>query len=179
MKIVKIFFISLLLLELLNAMTTKVEENHLKKVYKVLKSEKAEHCMKPGLAVDWNYTSEHVDAGVISNVHIDIFTPLIEGVLKVNIKSVGVDRLDFEEQHMTFELSSDQKNQFPIDLEVLASVDGEYFLTFELSVEGKGGRIFEVPVHFGTPLQKQSAKNIELTQDGMAISIAKAVEEIE
>lgn len=177
MKTIKTFIMSSLLLVSLNAMTTKVEENDKKKVYQVLKSKKMEHhCIKPGLAVDLNYTSEHVDTGSIANVNIIIFTTLTKGTLKVNIKSF--DRLDFEEKNFEFKLSSEEKNQFPIDLEVLSSVDGEYFLTLELSVEGQGGRIFEVPVHFGTIVQKPQAKNIEKTQSGVTISVSKAVEEI-
>jgi hypothetical protein len=159
-----------------NAMTAKVVENREKRVYKVLKSEKEEHCMKPGLAVNLEYSSEHVDAGSISNVNITIFTALTEGILKVTIKSL--DGLDFEEKSLEFKLSSDTKNQFPINLEVLSSVDGEYFLTFELSVEGKGGRIFEVPVNFGTIIQKPQVKNFEKAENGVNITVSKAIEEI-
>lgn len=159
----------------LSAMTKKVLENE-KHVYEVLRSEKVTHCMKPGLSVDLEYRSEHVNVGASANVSISIVTGLKEGTLAVNVKSL--EGLVFEERNLAFQLSAEQENRFPLNFQVFSSTDGEYFLTLELSVQGKGRRIFEVPVKFGTILQKPRATNIETTEEGTTISISKAVEEI-
>jgi len=176
MKLIKIVMVSALLLASLTAMTAKVEEQAEKRVYQVLKSEKVDHCTKPGLPVELEYSSEHVDTGVVSNVNITIFTTLIEGVLKVNVKAL--EGLDFEEKDFRFKLSKEEKNEFSLALEVLSSINGKHYLTFELSVEGKGGRIVEVPVKFGTIMSKPQATNVEKTQSGVNISVSKAIEEI-
>lgn len=176
MNIIKIVMLISLLLVNLNAMSKKVLENDNKQVYEILHSDKVTHCMKPGLSVNLEYTSEHVNVGASANVAIVISTALQEGTLAVKVKSL--EGLIFEERNLEFQLSSKEENRFPINFEVSSAMEGEYFLTLELFVKEKGRRIFEVPVKFGTILQKPLASSIETTEDGRVITVSKAIEEI-
>ncbi|HHD81886.1 MAG TPA: hypothetical protein ENK94_01700 [Campylobacterales bacterium] len=163
-----------------DAMTAKVDEEReaTKKIYTVLKSEKKDHCMKPGLAVDMSYSSEHVDVGSLSEVKMILTTGMTEGVLEVKIKALDANALDFEEKDFEFKLSKETANVFPIDLELSSVEDGLYYLTVFTSVEGKGGRVFEIPVKFGVIPEKVESKNVIKTKSGVAITVSAAEEEI-
>lgn len=178
MKTLKIVLLSSLLAMSANAMTAKVNEEGSKTVYNVLKSEDKGHCVKPGLAVDLNYTSEHVDVGDASNVNIVIETGFTEGVLKVNIKSLEAKGLEFEEQNLEFQLSKDKENKFPLNLALSSTENGLYYLTLFISMEGKGGRVFEVPVKFGETVKSLKKDPIQKTESGVAITVSNAEEEI-
>lgn len=177
MKTLKILLVSVLLLGVLvNAMSSKVKVRDTTS-YKVLKGDSKESYMKPGLAVNLSYTSEHVDVGEISDVNITITTTLDEGVLKVNLKSLEENKLDLEEQNLEFTLLKGD-NDFPIHLQLSSENEGSYYVTIFVSLEGEGGRVFEVPVNIGTTSEKLSAKSVEITDKGIAVTSSSAEEEI-
>jgi len=181
MKIFKSITTAATLVISAHGMTAKVDEDmkqSSKTVYNVLKSEKHDHCVKPGLSVDLHYTAEHVNLGATSNVKAVIKTGLTEGVLQVRTKSIKQEKLVFDAKEFEFELSNKGDNIFSISLEATSEDDGEYFITIFTSVEGKGGRVFEIPVKFGVIPEKVLSKNVTKTKSGVAIIVSAAEEEI-
>lgn len=177
MKILKTLAIATLLTQVgAMAMTSKIK-SETKTVYEVLEGDSQSTYMKPGLAVNLTYTSEHVDVGEVSDVNISITTQLSEGVLKVNLKSLEEGIMDVEEKNLEFKLSKGE-NVFPINLQLSSENEGKYYLTVFISLEGQGGRVFEVPVKIGTISKKISTKNVEITDQGVAVSSSPAEEEI-
>jgi len=176
MKILQIILVSTLLVSVsANAMTAKVKEES-KTVYEVLKGDSKGSYMKPGLSVNLSYTSEHVDVGELSDVNITITTILNEGTLKVNLKSLEEDS-EIEEQNLEFKLSKTE-NVFPINLQLSSENEGRYYITIFISLDGKGGRVFEVPLNIGKISEKMSSEPVERTDKGIAITSAPAEEEI-
>jgi len=177
MKLLKMLAIATLLTPVsMMAMTAKIKSDD-KKIYEVLKGDTRGSYMKPGLAVDLNYSAEHVEVGEVADINISIITHLSEGTLKVDLKSLE-EALNIEEKHLTFELSKGE-NVFPINLQVSSAQEGKYYVTVFILLEDNGGRVFDVPVQVGTVNQKLSTKNVEITDEGVAVSSSPAQEEIQ
>ncbi|CAA6820108.1 MAG: Unknown protein [uncultured Sulfurovum sp.] len=177
MKLLKMLVIATLLTQVgAMAMTAKIKDDN-KKIYEVLKGDTRSSYMKPGLAVDLIYSSEHVEVGEFSDINISIITDLNEGILKVNLKSLEDELIHIEEKNLEFKLSKSE-NIFPINLQVSSEEEGEHYLTVFISLEGHGGRVFDIPVKIGTISEKISTKPVEITDEGVAVSSSPAEEEI-
>jgi hypothetical protein len=177
MKILKILLTSTLLVTIpAMAMTSKIKEGT-KTVYTVLEGDSKDRYSKPGLAVNLSYKSEHVGVGEASDVNITITTALSEGTLKVKLKALENDEWDLEEKNLEFKLSKTE-NSFPINLQLSSENEGQYYLSVFVSLEGEGGRVFEVPVNIGNIKEKLSTKAVEITDKGTAVTSSAAEEEI-
>lgn len=177
MKTLKIILASTLMSSVVAfANTAKVQEPT-KKVYEVLEGNSKASEKKFGLAVDLTYKSQHVDVGEVSDVTINITTGLTEGTLKIKMNALDDALNGLDEELKEFKLS-ETNNRFTIDLKLSSAVDGRHYLNLLLNVEGKGSRVFVVPVNVGTLSSKVSNKAVEKTDKGIAISVSAAQEEI-
>lgn len=177
MKILKTLMIATLLTNIgAMAMTAKVKDEN-KVVYEVLEGDTKDIHGKPGLAVDVKYKSEHVDVGVSSDVNITISTGLSEGVLKVNLRALKENTIDLGEKDLEFTLTK-EANSFPLNLQLSSELNGIHYINLTMSVEGQGSRVITVPVNVGTISKKLENKAIERTDEGIAVSVGVAQEEI-
>ena len=159
------------------AMTSKVKAEDNKIVYEVLQGDNKAIYGKPGLAVDVNYKSEHVDVGVSSDVNITISTGLSKGILKVNVRALKENTIDLDEKDLEFKLTKGT-NSFPITLQLSSQENGIHYINLTMSVEGQGSRVVVVPVNIGKVSNKIDNKSVEKTEKGVAISVSSADEEI-
>lgn len=170
----KIFTMVVLVLLLTNvgamAMTAKVKDEN-KVVYEVIKGDSNDMKVKSGLAVDVEYTSEHVGVGVSANVTITITTGLTEGTLKVNIRALKENTTNLDEEDLEFRLTK-EKNSFLINLQFSSEIEGRHYINLTMTVEGRGSRVIVVPVNVGTISKKINNKAIEITANGEAISVS-------
>jgi len=158
------------------AMTSKVKSED-KVVYEVLVGDSSEVHGKLGLAVDVNYKSQHVDVGIPSDVNITISTGLSKGILKVNIRALEANSIDLEEKDLAFTLSKG-RNTFPINLQVTSQESGIHYINLTLLVEGEGSKVVAIPVNIGSVSNKIEGSAVEKTEQGAAISVSSAEEEI-
>ena len=179
MQILKTLVITTLLTNVgAMAMTSKVKADNNKVVYEVLEGNSNNVQGKPGLAVDVNYKSQHVDVGVNADVNITITTGLTQGVLKVNLRALKENTTNLGEKDLEFRLTKD-KNSFPINLQLSSEIDCIHYINLTMSVEGQGSRVVTVPVNIGTVSNKIENKAIDRTDKGVAISVSAAQEEIQ
>ena len=177
MKIVKTLLIAILLTSIgAMAMTNKVNDEN-KVIYEVLEGDTSKIELKPGLAVDVKYKSEHVDVGVNANINITITTGLSKGVLKVNLRALKENTTNLSEKDLEFTLTTGG-NTFPINFELSSEQSGIHYINLIMSVEGQGSRVVTVPVNVGTVSKKLDNKKIERTSTGTSISVSSAQEEI-
>lgn len=177
MKIIKTLVIATLLTNIgAMAMTSKVKDEN-KVVYNVLEGDTKNVHGKPGLSVDVQYKSEHVDIGVSSNINITITTALSVGVLNVNVRALKENTTDLNEENLEFKLVKGA-NIFPIDFQVSSEINGIHYINLTMSVEGQGSRVITVPLHVGTISSKLNNKAVKRTDKGVAISVGVAQEEI-
>ena len=133
---------------------------------------------KPGAPVDIRYTSEHVEAGDISNVDIVFTSSATQGTMKVNIKvDKNLNEHTSINKHLTFDLDKARK-EYPVHLEVSADEDGLYYVRILVSIKGNGMRAFAVPVYVGSAQVTKQNVTIEKTKRGENISVSKAEERI-
>ena len=158
------------------AMTSKVKSED-KVVYEVLVGDSSEVHGKLGLAVDVNYKSQHVDVGIPSDVNITISTGLSKGILKVNIRALEANSIDLEEKDLEFTLTKG-RNTFPINLQVASQESGIHYINLTLLVEGEGSKVVAIPVNIGSVSNKIEGSAVEKTEQGAAISVSSAEEEI-
>jgi len=158
------------------AMTSKVKSED-KVVYEVLVGDSSEIHGKLGLAVDVNYKSQHVDVGIPSDVNITISTGLSKGILKVNIRALEENSIDLKEKDLEFTLTKGT-NTFPINLQVTSQESGIHYINLTLSVEGQGSKVVAIPVNIGSVSNKIEGSAVEKTEQGAAISVSSAEEEI-
>jgi len=161
------------------ANTAKVTEPT-KHVYQVLDGESFnKHKKKLALAADLAYSSEHVGVDEISDINITITTSLQSGILQVNLSALDEDLKGLAKEDMEFKLSASEENSFPINLQVSSEVEGIHYINLTLSVEGEGANVFVVPVNVGEVANVLSNKKLETTDEGIAISVSQAQEEIQ
>ena len=177
MKIVKTLLIATLLTSIgAMAMTNKVNDEN-KVVYEVLEGDTSKIELKPGLAVDVKYKSEHVDVGMSADVNITISTKLNKGILKVNLRALKENTINVKQKDLEFTLTQGE-NSFPINLQLSSEDNGIHYINLTMSVEGQGSRVVTVPVNVGTVSKKLDNKKIERTSTGTSISVSSAQEEI-
>ncbi len=177
MKKLKMILILMLMMNLSAvAMTAKVKDED-KTIYRLLEGETQNQMGKPGLAVDLSYKSEHVEVGEVSDVNITLISQLKQGTLKVKVAPLNESLVGLEEQNFEFKLS-ESKRSFPINLQVGSSQSGIYYINLIVSLEGEGSRVLAVPVHIGETASKIENKQLERTDNGIAISVSSAQEEI-
>lgn len=177
MKTLKIILASTFLLSSsAMAMTAKASEDN-KKIYEVLEGDSSKIIGKPGLAVELKYKTQHVDVGVLSDVNMSIRTVLKTGMLKVKMKTLEDDLSGLKKEEFEFEIT-EEKQVFPLNLQLSSATEGRHYLTVYLSVEGEGGRVFDIPVYIGDSTKKISTKAIDRTEKGDPIIISVAEEEI-
>lgn len=178
MKTFKTILVGTLLTSVMSfANTAKVNEPT-KKIYQVLQGDSVDSDKKSGLAIDLKYKSQHVDVGESSDVNITLTTGLKEGTLNVKLRALDNQLEGIGKEDITFNLLNSKSNSFPINLEVSSEEEGIHYINVDLSVEGQGARVFAVPVYIGTVANKIENKAIEKTEEGAAISISNAEEEI-
>jgi len=170
MKPFKLFLLSSLLVSSLAiAMTSKVKEP------KTVEGTSVGKYQKPGAPVDIRYTSEHVEAGEESKVHIILSSVQHVGTMKVKL---NIDKklkvVNNVNKHLSFNLASGQR-EYPIDLTVMAEDDGLYYVKVLVSITGKGMRAFAVPVYVGEGKRKTFNKPVQQTNSGEKISVSPAV----
>jgi len=179
MKIVKTLLIATLLTSIgAMAMTNKVNDEN-KVVYEVLEGDTSKIELKPGLAVDVKYKSEHVDVGMSADVdvNITISTKLNKGILKVNLRALKENTINVEQKDLEFTLTQGE-NSFPINLQLSSENNGIHYINLTMSVAGQGSRVVTVPFNVGTISDKLNNKEIEKTGAGTSISVSRAEEEI-
>jgi len=178
MKTLKIILVSTLLTSVTAmAMTSKVKADENKVVYEVLTGDSSSVHGKSGLPVDVQYKSQHVDVGVSSDINITISTGLNQGILKVNVRALKEHSVDLEEKDLEFTLTKG-KNSFLLNFQVTSQESGIHYINLTMSVEGQGARVVVVPVNIGTISNKVDNKSVEKTDNGVAISVSSAEEEI-
>jgi hypothetical protein len=158
------------------AMTSKAKSED-KVVYEVLVGDSSEVQGKMGLAVDVNYKSQHVDVGMPSDVNITLSTGLSKGILKVNLRPLKANSIDLEEQDLEFTLTKGI-NVFPINLQVTSQESGIHYINLTISVEGQSSKVVAIPVNIGSVSNKIEGSSVEKTEQGVAISVSSAEEEI-
>jgi len=177
MKTLKIVLTTTLLMSVTAlAMTAKTNETS-KKVYSVLEGTTVNQITKSGISVDLSYKSEHVEVGEISDVNINLHTEVQKGILKVNMRALENGLSGIEEENLEFDLTKGEKD-FPIKLQVSSALNGIHYINFTLSIDGKGTRVWAVPVNVGTISNKIETKELETTSKGVSISVSSALEEI-
>jgi len=178
MKTVKLILVLTLLMSAsIMATTFKLNES-VKKVHSVLKGNSMDVKGKPGLAVELNYKSEHVEVGEVSDVNITITTELNAGILKVKLKALKDSLVGIEEDEFEFNISETEKNSFPINLQLSSAIAGIHYINLVFSVEDEGSRVYAVPVNVGTISSKIVNETLEKTDKGIVISVSSAVENI-
>lgn len=135
------------------------------------------HYLKPGLAVEIVYSSQHVAVGEKSDLNITLSTLAIEsGTLKVTMKSdKGLTGLN--DSNKEFEITEEEKT-FSINLALTAGSNGIYYVNLFAEVEGRGMRAFAVPVYVGDTKNTLFKKTLNKTDKGDNISVSSASEEI-
>ena len=177
MKTVKTLLIATLLTSIgAMAMTNKVNDKN-KVVYEVLEGDTSKIELKPGLAVDVKYKSEHVDVGMSADVNITISTKLNKGILKVNLRALKENTINVEQKDLEFTLTQGE-NSFPINLQLSSENNGIHYINLTMSVAGQGSRVVTVPFNVGTIPDKLNNEEIEKTGAGTPISVSMAEEEI-
>lgn len=174
MKNIKLLLLSSLLVGTSSmAMTAKVKEP------KVVEGTSVGQYQKPGAPVNIRYTSEQIEAGEESKVHIVLLTAQTSGAMKVKIKiDHHLEQVTKIEKNLSFDLVSGER-EYPIDLTVMGEEDGLYYVKLLVSIKGKGMRAFAVPVYVGDGKLKAVKKTIEKTKKGENITVSPAVETIE
>ncbi|HQS78142.1 MAG TPA: hypothetical protein PLC57_07380 [Sulfurovum sp.] len=137
-------------------------------------------CIKPGAPVQIPYTSEPIDVGAVGKVDIVLTTQVVEGTMKVVVKTdKGLDEVTGLEKPLFFELGKNDTKEYPLQVEVSSSQDGLYYVKLIVSIKGHGMRAFAVPVYVGDGVSKAEKKPVEKTSSGEAISVSAAQESIE
>jgi len=176
MKKVKILFLASLLIGISAiAMTSKVE-----KPIGIQEGTTVGQYSKPGAPVDITYTTEHVEVGDISQVHIVLSSVVKSGSMNVTLHvDSNLNQIVTLPENISFDMGTGQR-EYPLDLSVSADRDGLYYVKLIVSIEDKGIRTFAVPVYVGDKkLYKNSNKVPQKTASGENISVSKAVETIE
>jgi len=160
----------------LMAMTAKVTPPT-KTVHSLLKGTTLNQISKTGVALNISYTTQHVNVGELSDVNLTITTPLTEGKLKVNLRGlndaiVGINRSD-----IAFTLGQN-KQSFPIHLQLSSATEGLHYLNVSATVEGQGTRVLAVPLKVGLVTNVMKNKINTVSSDGKVISVSSAQEEI-
>ncbi len=169
-----LFVLPLLFVSLGWASSLKVSEP------KLIKGSSIGKYAKPGAPVDITYTTQNVEAGQYSEIHIELTTSAKHGNMLVSIKSdKALTSLAKIDKNITFVLNEKQKI-YPVTLHMSAEVDGVYYIRLLVKIKGKGARTFAVPVYIGEGRVKKS-KNVSLDKSasGENISVSKAVESVE
>jgi len=154
------------------AMTAKVEKPELVKGTSIGKY------AKPGAPVDITYTTEHVDVGDASAVHVELSSRLTSGTMNVKINlDKGLNKVSKVSEELSISMK-DAKGTYPMDFKVSADDDGLYYIKLLVSIKGKGMRAFAVPVYVGNGLLKVNKKPIQKTKSGENILVSPAEETI-
>ena len=173
MKRIKLLLLSILFLGTLSmAMSAKVKEP------KLVEGTTVGKYQKPGAPVDMRYTSQHVEVGQKSEVHIVLMTLGSSGVMTVKLNvDKNLQQQDTVNKKQSFKLTEGQK-EYPLDLVVSADNDGLYYVRVLVSIKGKGMRAFAVPVYVGEGKLKTNKTPVQKTSTGENISVSPAVETI-
>ena len=157
------------------AMTSKVE-----KPIGIKQGTSIGEYKKPGAPVDITYTTEHVEAGDISEVKIVLSSAVQSGTMKVTVNvDKNLNQLTNIANNISFDMDTGQK-EYPLNLSVSADKDGLYYVKLIVSIKDKGARAFAVPVYVGDEKSyKKSNKSIKKIVGGENISVSQAVETIE
>lgn len=135
---------------------------------------------KPGAPVDITYTTEHVEVGDVSKVHIVLSSVVQSGTMDVVINvDKNLNQLTNIANNISFDMEAGQK-KYSLDLNVSAGKNGLYYVKLIVSIEGKGMRSFSVPIYIGDEKSyKKTTKAVQKTTTGENISVSQAVETIE
>ena len=154
------------------AMSAKVEKP------KLIQGTSIGQYAKPGAPVDITYTTEHVDIGDTSAVHIVLSSRMTSGVMHVTVHvDKGLNALTPVAKELSIPLK-DAKGAYSIDLKVSADDDGLYYIKLLASIKGKGFRAFAVPVYVGSGVLKINKKPIQKMKNGENITVSPAQETI-
>ena len=176
MKIMKtVLLVSLFIGISALAMTSKVE-----KPIGIKEGTTIGQYSKPGAPVDITYTTEHVDIGGISEVHIVLSSAVESGTMKVAVKvDKNLNQVTNIAKNISFDMGAGAI-KYPLDLSVSADKDGLYYVKLLVSIKGRGMRAFAVPVYVGDEKQYEKRnKPIKKTANGENISVSQALETIE
>ena len=176
MKKMKILLLASLLIGVSAiAMTSKVE-----KPIGIKSGTSIGEYKKPGAPVDITYTTEHVEAGDVSEVKIVLTSTVESGTMDVLVNvDKNLNQLTNIANSVSFDMGVGQK-EYPLDLSVSADQDGLYYVKLIVSIKDRGVRTFAVPVYVGDEKSyKKSSKSIKKTANGQNISVSPATETIE
>ena len=157
------------------AMTSKSE-----KPIGIKKGTSIGHYSKPGAPVDITYTTEHVEAGDVSEVKIVLSSVVQSGTMEVVVSvDENLNELTNIAKDISFDMSAGEK-EYPLELSVSADQDGLYYVKLLVSIKDRGMRSFAVPVYVGDEKSyKKSSKPTKKTANGENISVSPAAETIE
>ena len=159
---------------MLATLTTQLSSNEIKKL--TVETTVGKYA-KNGLAVDLKYTTEAVQVGEESEVNLTLTTPLVEGEMEIKLISVDNDLDGIDTELLTFHPSSEE-HSFPIRLKLSSNSEGRHYLDIHVSMKGKGGRVFVVPITVGTVVKKPLATNVQKASNNELLSVSKAEETI-
>ena len=158
------------------AMTAKIKDEP-KKVYEVLQGDTDGIVEKNQLAVKIEYSSEHVDVNVSSDIHIVLKTKIDSGLLKVDIYPLDEELQGLEKYKDEFYLSSSNQ-EFEIDLETFSSKEGTFYINVAVSIENQGIKVLAIPVYIGDSSKKSIQNILSKSENSEHLHIMKAEEEI-
>jgi len=152
------------------AMTSKVEKPEL------VKGTSIGQYAKPGAPVEITYTTEHVEVGDTSAVHIVLSSRMTSGTMNVKVNvDKGLNKISRVSEELSIPMKAGE-GKYPIDFKVSADEDGLYYVKLLVSIKGKGMRAFAVPVYVGEGTLKVNKKPIQKTKSGENIVVSPAEE---
>jgi spermidine/putrescine-binding protein len=126
---------------------------------------------KPGAPVEITYSSERVEAGETSHVHIALSSRITTGTMQVKLKmSKNLNDLTNISKNQSLAMKKDTK-AYPIDLDVSAEQDGLYYVKLIVKLNGRM-RAFSVPVYIGEGQLKKKKTTIQKLPSGEKISVS-------
>ena len=133
---------------------------------------------KPGAPIEIVYSSQKVLAGELSNINIDLLPQVNMGKMDVEIRlGKGLDEISASKKKFIFDLEKERES-YNFNLNVVSAVDGLYYIRVMVTIEGKGMRVFAVPVYIGEVTSKRADQPFQKTEKGTDIVVFPANETI-
>lgn len=111
---------------------------------------------KPGASININYTSEHIEAGEISNINIEFISKLKEDF---NIKISSSKEVSIKSP-LTYTLNLSKKNI--LNIKVKTYKDGVFYINIFATLKNGKFRAFTIPIYVGSgAIEKKSSNNLK------------------
>ncbi len=160
-----------LLLTIILASATSMAMTAKAKTPEIIKGTSIGQYAKPGAPVEITYTSERVDPGERSHIHITLSSHVSTGTMQVKLKmSKNLNDLTDVNKQQAFTMKKNT-NAYPIDLDVSADDDGLYYVKLIVSLKGRT-RAFSVPVYVGNGQLKSKKSALQKSATGRRITVS-------